>query len=32
MALVTSMMAAPLMKLFLAPHGATSESFQEASA
>ena len=32
MALVTSMMAAPLMKLFLAPHGSTSESFQEASA
>lgn len=32
MALVTSMMAAPLMKFFLAPHGVASESFQEASA
>jgi Kef-type K+ transport system membrane component KefB len=32
MAIVTSMMAAPLMKLFLAPHGVSRESFQEASA
>ncbi|MCE9604399.1 MAG: cation:proton antiporter [Planctomycetia bacterium] len=30
MALITSMMAGPLMKLFLAAHGATSESFKEA--
>lgn len=30
MALITSVMAGPMMKLFLAPHAATLESFREA--
>jgi len=32
MSLLTSVMAAPLMKLFLAPHGATLKNLKEASA